>query len=340
MKNSKRVLPIIAAAVCMAVLIFDTKTAIYAGSEGMKLCISTLIPSLFPFFIVSAMLTSELMGHPIPILSGLGRLLRIPVGAESVVIVGLLGGYPVGAQAVKSAYDSGCLQRKDAKRMLAFCSNAGPAFLFGVGARLFPELKYCWLLWGIHILSSFLVAVITPGGSREAIRLSPGAPVSVTRALRKAIETMALVCGWVVVFRVILGFGERWFLWLLPSRAQLLAGGLLELAGGCCSLLRLGSLGERFMLCSLFLGFGGFCVLLQTKSVTEGLDFSLYLPGKLTQSAISLLLCIPVQLMLPHSERIAVSWPVAAVCVIICLSYGIFTGKKQKSSSIPALHGV
>ncbi len=337
MNDRKKILTAVVAALFMLVLIFDTKTALYAGSEGIKLCISTLIPSLFPFFLVSVLLTSALTGFRV---AALGKLLRIPKGAEALVIIGLLGGYPVGAQSVAEACRSGALHKDDAKRLLAFCSNAGPAFLFGIGARLFPEMKYCWLLWAVHIVSSWLVAVITPGGSNRSVRVPSTPPIPLTKALRKAIEIMALVCGWVVIFRVLLGFAERWFLWLLPVQAQALFGGFLELAGGCCGLLGLGNLGTKFTLCSVFLGFGGLCVLLQTKSVTDGVDSSLYLPGKITQAAVSFLLCIPAQLFMEKSERMDIFWPGAAVCMGICLGYGIFTRKTQKNSSIPALSGV
>ncbi len=337
MNDRKKILTAVVAALFMLVLIFDTKTALYAGSEGVKLCISTLIPSLFPFFLVSILLTSGLTGLRVTLL---GKLLRIPKGTEALVIIGLLGGYPVGAQSVAEACRSGALHKNDAKRLLAFCSNAGPAFLFGIGARLFPEMKYCWLLWAIHILSSWLVAVITPGGSNRPVRVPDAAPISLTKALRKAIEIMALVCGWVVIFRVLLGFAERWILWWFPEQIQIVFGGLLELAGGCCGLLGLGNLGTKFTLCSVFLGFGGLCVLLQTKSVTEGVDASLYLPGKITQAAVSFLLCIPAQLLMAKSERMDVCWPVSAACVVICLGYGFFTRKMQKNSSISALSGV
>jgi hypothetical protein len=45
----------------------------------------------------------------------------------------------------------------------------------------------------------------------------------------------------------------------------------------------------RFILSSLFLAFGGFCVMLQTASVTKDLGLGLYIPGKIIQTAISTL---------------------------------------------------
>ena len=61
-------------AIGMCLLILDAKTALSSGAEGIKLCISTVIPSLFPFFILSAMINSTLFGTKIPILGALSRL--------------------------------------------------------------------------------------------------------------------------------------------------------------------------------------------------------------------------------------------------------------------------
>ena len=83
----------IASALGMLVLILDAKTALSGAAAGVELCIRTVIPSLFPFFFLSVMLTATLVGRALPPLRWLGRLLRLPEGAECIYITGLLGGY-------------------------------------------------------------------------------------------------------------------------------------------------------------------------------------------------------------------------------------------------------
>ncbi len=324
-------------ALAMAVLILDTKTAMASAADAVNMCITALIPSLFPFFIISTMMTSALLSFRLPFLSPLGKLLGVPKGAEGIILMGLLGGYPSGAQSVSQAYKGGYLSAKDAERMLAFCSNAGSAFLFGIGARVFPEMWICWLLWGIHMLSAWIVGILTPGHSHTEVTLSRKQEVSLTQALRGAVETMALVCGWVILFRVILGFAQRWFLWWFPKEIQVLLSGILEIANGCCSLQDISNLGLRISLCSVFLGFGGLCVALQTKAVTTGINSRLYLPGKIAQAAVSFLLCIPAQLLLEPDDRMQISpWSVA-VPILLCLGYRTFSMKRRNTTgqSIP-----
>ncbi len=336
MKRSTNYLTAIGAALAMAVLILDTKTALAGGAAGIKLCLQTLIPSLFPFFLTSYLLTSSLSGRRIGLLRPLGRLLRIPAGSESLVLIGFLGGYPVGAQAVARAYDAGSLTKRDARRMLAFCSNAGPAFLFGIGARAFPQLWICWVLWAIHMISAVLVGILTPGGNTQKARIKPLSATSLPDALLHSVMTMGLVCGWVLIFRVLLAFLERWFLWLLPTDLQIALSGILELANGCCTLTDIENTGLRLQLFSSLLGFGGLCVALQTRSVAAKADTGLYLPGKLTQAAISMLLCVPVQLLLPAQQRWFASPLLYAAALLIPVIYTVFLTKLQNNSSNPA----
>ena len=146
----------------MLALILDGRTAIDGARQGIELCLRTVIPSLFPFFVLSILLTSSLLGSSLAVLRPLGRLFGMPDGTESLLIPAFLGGYPVGAQNVAAAFRSGQLTKPEAERMLSFCSNAGPAFLFGMAAAMFPRRWMAWALWGIHIVGALFAALLIP----------------------------------------------------------------------------------------------------------------------------------------------------------------------------------
>ncbi len=315
-------------AIAVAALILDGKTAVGAAGDAVDLCIRVLIPSLFPFFVFSPLLVSGGFGK---LFAPLARVLRLPKGAESILPVSFLGGYPVGAAAVSEQVQSGALSRKDGQRMLAFCSNAGPSFLFGIGLQLFPSSGYCWLLWCIHILSAVTVALMT-SGSGGKLEMQASAEIPLTSALQKAISVMAAVCGWVVLFRILIGFLDRWLLWAVPKALRILVCGILELANGYCELAAVDSIGLRMVLFSGLLAFGGLCVWLQTKSVTAGLDISLYLPGKLTQAAVSILLCTGVQFFLSEDARYVPPLWILLICIGICILYALLARKIKISS--------
>lgn len=321
----KSYLPVIFPLLGMLLLILDTKTALSGAAEGITLCLQTAIPSLFPFFILSSMATVGLSGLRLRFLAPLGRLLRIPAGSEALWFVGLIGGYPVGAKSIADANCAKRLSDQNSWRMLAFCSNAGPAFLFGIGSRLFSDTLTCWLVWAIHIAASIIVAVLTPGGDNHSVCSGEKSALPVTDALHGAIKTMAMVCGWVVIFRVILAFCQRWFLWALPKWANILILGMLELTNGCCALYAIEEESLRFVFFAFFLGFGGVCVAMQTYSVCRGLDIGMYLPGKLTQSLISGLLAGML-----ISREIGMVLQLAVALILVCAGYYFLNRKSQK----------
>lgn len=331
----------IISALGLLLLILDAKTALNGAAEGIRLSLMTVIPSLLPFFILSMLLTSTLTGQRFHLLKPFGKLCGMPKGCESLLIIGLLGGYPVGAQAVSQAYRAGQLDKLNAQRMLGFCSNAGPAFLFGMVAVKFSSQWTAWALWGIHVISALLVGMLIPGKSDGSTILSTGKPITISEALERSVKTMAAVCAWVTVFRVIIAFLDRWFLWLLPVDVQAIVFGILELANGCCELEMIQNEGLRFITCAGILGLGGLCVTMQTVSVTGDLGTGLYFPGKLLQCTLSLFFAAILQyLLLPSAQR----WQGAVYIMLITGAAftlcAVFLRKKQKKSSIPVLVGV
>lgn len=324
----------------MLLMILDSKTAVAAAREGLELCIRTVIPSLFPFFVISSWMLPLLLGSRNPLLRPIGRITRIPEGAESLLLVGFLGGYPTGAACVAEAFRSGRLPRQAAERMMVFCSNAGPSFLFGIVGGLFPSSWITWILWGIQIVSALVCGILLPGGPGGHCIAAKETHSSLPAALTQAIRSMVLVCGWVILFRVMLGFGDRWLFWLLPPEWSVLVSGVLELTNGCCSLPGICGVGSRFVMASLLLSFGGLCVAMQTASVTDGLSFRLYLPGKLLQCALSLILSLGVQWILPEGIKLSPVIFLTLTATVIGLYFLLSPAKKEKSSSIPGALGV
>lgn len=315
----KRYLAPIGGALGMLVLILDGKTAMAGASEGLKMCLWTLIPSLFPFFVLSILLTGNLAGSLFP--------------------AGILGGYPVGAQNVALAYRTGRLDLESARGMLVFCNCAGPSFLFGIVGPLFSQWWVPWLLWGIHLLSALALSGIV-GISRKRSVPSENASISLSFAVRKALSAMAGVCGWVILFRILMAFLDRWILWLLPDVQRLIIHGLLELSNGCLELARIESEGLRFSIAALFLGFGGGCVMLQVASVADKVPMPLYFPGKLFQGGFSYLLAGMAQFLFSPEHRCHLSPAAITISAVICILSVVILRKPEKRCSNPVPVGV
>ena len=273
----------------MAALILDSRTAMAGAAEGAMLCMQSMIPGLFPLMVLSSLLASSL-----------------PRGA--LVAAGLLGGYPVGARNAAQAYREGTLDRDSAERMAVASCCAGPSFLFGVARDLRPAL-----LWMIYLISAALLWLLlspSPG------ICAPGKPLTVTDALPGSVAAMGQICGWVILMRAMLAVLDRWVLWMLPDWGRIAVWGSLEMTNG---ILALGDLdpGLGFVLGAGMVGFGGICVMMQARAVARGLSLRLYVPGKVFQGCVCLLLAA----LLTRTPLPAPVWiPVAAVgtgCALI-----------------------
>ena len=163
MKKFRAALPALALAAAFAALLRFPQEVSAAVTEGLRLSVSVLIPSLVPFFIcvnlTSALgLTGVLARVFAPVMR---RMFHVSGAGCTAVLCGAAGGYPSGAQCVAALYREGQLSRAEAEYLLLFCNNAGPAFLFGaVGTVLGIGMKGCLLLWGIHLLSALVIGLV------------------------------------------------------------------------------------------------------------------------------------------------------------------------------------
>ena len=332
---NRRTVRTAAAACAMGFLILHAPDAAASCREGIQLCAQVLIPSLFPFFLVSCLLTDALANKPIPLLRPVERLCRIPAGSGCLLLTGLLGGYPAGAQSVGLAYRTGRICRTDGERMLSFCSNAGPAFLFGMVAPFFDNPLHLWLLWAVHILSALLAGFLIPGGGTQFSPASGSPGITAVQAMDKSIRSMASVCGWVILFRMVLGLAEPALTSFTSEEFRIALSGMLELSNGCIRLDGIHRTGLRFFLASGMLSFGGVCVAMQTGSVCGGLSMRRYIPGKLLQMGISFALSGLLQPLFPAQERISPIW-----CAVFLLLPALIRKPRKNKGRIPAPVGV
>ena len=289
-------------AVAMLIMVLDAKTVLSGAQCALDSCIHTVVPSLFPFIFMSSLIAGNMSGYSPKILRPIGRLCRIPQGTEMVLLLGFIGGYPLGAQMISMAYKSGNLSRNTAHRMLGFCSNAGPAFIFGLIASKFHRNCIPWVIWLVHIVSSVITGILLPRTEASVRVQTSGDQISLTRALHKSITAMAAICGWIILFRVLIAFLQSWCLWLLPTEIGVMSRGLLELTNGCLALDMLPNESIRFLFANIMLSWGGLCVFMQTQHVTGGLGTGMYLRGKLLQSVCAFMLSLLISPILFPGE--------------------------------------
>lgn len=261
-------------------LILDSRCAAQAAADALRQCAYTVIPSLFPMLVLTNVLLPAIVGLRLPMLS---RLCRIPQGSEGIFLLGLVGGFPVGAQCIAQTP----MDPSDARRMLGFCNNCGPAFVFGVIGSFFSDPMVPVILLLIQTFSALTIAMFwsgTPGSAVPAHIPKTTLPAGVQRAT----AAVTAICAWVILGNVVLSFGQRWLFPFLPRWATLMLTGAVELTNGCMQLSNIPWEGLRFVAAEGFMCFGGGCVLLQIRSMVEpaGIRMTPCLAQKVWQAVI------------------------------------------------------
>jgi hypothetical protein len=257
------------------------------------------------------------------------RLLGIPDNAIPPLIIGLLGGYPTGAQCVSQLFLQGQFSANTAARLISLCNNCGPAFLFGIVASQFSDKHIPWEIWMILLTGNFICWYLYPIPRSPSLATSESKSLNCTQAIKLSTAIMASICGWIIIMRVIIEFLTRWFLWRIPQVLQVIICGLLELTNGTVRLTEINDISLRFIVCTFLLSFGGCCVTLQTYSVIHPqIERKYYFPGKL----LCCLVCTLLAIIYQTGNK--------TIYVISSIAFYILIASKRKNSSIFQVHRI
>ncbi len=317
--------------IATAALVISPGEAINGAKDGLALCFNVIVPSLFPFFVLSSLVVDlGLAAYLGRAMEGLMRpLFRVSGSCAAAVALGFIGGYPVGARTALQLYEQGLCSKTEAERLLAFCNNSGPAFILGVvGAGVFGDSRVGLLLYLTHALASLLVGLLFRfyGGWERRRACAPRPkpiqtvtlPAAFTGAVSRALQSTLNICAFVVFFAVVLrllsaygalsgaaallslaGFEGEW--------ARRLVAGLLELSSGVASLQGGAGLAGRVSMAAFMLGWAGLSVHCQVLSflVDSGLSARVYLAGKLCHGLIAAALTWGLTRLFPLSAPVA-----------------------------------
>ena len=233
-----------ALAACGVGLLFYSRPVSAAVAQALSLCVRVLLPSLFPFFVLSSLLVSLGVAQRLsPLLERPMRwLFGLPGSCAAAVLLGAVGGYPLGARTAATLYQQRQCSKEDVLRVLGFCNNAGPAFIISaVGGGLLGDTSTGVLLYGLHLLSALLMGILF-AGSQRSVRQSNFSPKTLDRvavipcflqAVTGSLDTFLNVCGFVLIFAVLTCLLRQLsFLAGLGPLAQGLLYGSLELTPG------------------------------------------------------------------------------------------------------------
>lgn len=284
--------------------------------SGLSLAAHEALPALFPFFAASALLVRTGLADLLARFAArpLAWLYGLPPAAAPVLILGLSGGYPVGAATAAAALEQQLLTPEQAARVNTFCNCASPGFCIGlVGLGVFGSARTGAALYGIHAFSALLTGLLAARAapcrtepSRPPVSSGEGFASAFCGAVRQAASTALTVTAFLTMFSVFLAL-------LHPVLSQWSYGaaltGLIELT---CGLQTLSSLpltaGARLTLASFLLGFGGLAVQFQVRAIAApcALPMRGFVSAKLLHGALAAAITAALLRFSPHALPVSV----------------------------------
>lgn len=311
MKNMWKVILCLIAAV---ILILFPDAASEGCRSGLKICSELIIPSLFPFFVLSGVITGlnipQSMGKALS--KAAGKLFGVSGTGATALIIGLSCGYPMGSAYITDMRKRELISQEEAERLMGFCSNSGFGFIIGaVGCGVFGDMKYGLILYLTHVLSAVTVGILMKkrlgklsfsyieqtAADFESIELTS----LLTSSVKNAVSSMLNVCGFIIFFSVIIKLIDAYGLFSLTvgyigsktgvelTWLRSLFYGFLELSCAFGEMRKLAPSPSSLTLAAFILGWGGLSVHMQALSIAQSAKIkgTLHFTGHLLSSGIA-----------------------------------------------------
>lgn len=301
--------------IVLCLFFFFPSISFQGAQRGLLLWFQTVLPSLFPFMLLSNLMVTYQISRSISSLFYPIFRLFLPIKKEAAypLVIGLLSGYPVGAKACNDLLKKNEITKKDAQFILPLCNNASPMFLTCYIADQclnMPSFQIPLLL--IVFISNYFGCLLVSfiyGFAKNGKEISTHCtPISILpndintppilqvfdTAILSCLEILVKVGGYIILFSIFAEFAFSF----LPYTISISFTGILEITTGIYLLSNSTfSPTIKIALTVAMATFGGLSSFAQTKSVIacSGLSAKQYFITKVICSILSY--CITILLL-------------------------------------------
>lgn len=298
----------------LVLLVIDPKNNIDACLKGFSLWATSILPALFPFFFLTAILSElgfiQKLGN---MFSPITKALYRTDGLSGYIFaMSIVSGYPVGAKTTAELYEKGYLSRGQACKITTFTSTSGPLFIVGtVGVGMFGNAKMGYIMLLCHILGAFLNGLLYRNTFKEQL---PDIKIYTLKTnnvmeniMYNSIKSILIVGGYIAIFFMLITMLNNFHIFtpinnfvslitrINPKTVGAFTNGIIEVTRGCLdvSLLHI-STKKALVICTGLISFGGISIHAQALTFLKKFDMPLsyYLRAKVTQTLISIILAL------------------------------------------------
>lgn len=274
------------------VLVFDVI------SYSLNIWVNNLIPSMFPFFVISDILINYNISYYIPnfITNIFGYIFNVNKTSITIFFLSLISGFPTGSRIIRTYYDKGLLSLEEANHILLFTHFSNPMFILStVGVIFLNNKEYGYIMLISHYLGNFIIGFLLRNYSKVTIlnytkekKVCQSFSRILINSINSSINTLLLILGILTSFLIFSSFIILFLDLSLYNSAILM--GILELTMGLksFSLLEISDI-YKVVFSTMIISFGGLAVHLQIISqlVDTDIKYSNFFIARIYHAIIS-----------------------------------------------------
>lgn len=279
-------------------------------NNSLNIWVNNLIPTLFPFFIISDILINYNFTNYIPnfFKKICKSLFNITDNMITILMLSLISGFPSNARNTRIMYDNKEIDINEANHILIFSHFSNPLFILTtISIFLFNNKHISIILLISHYLSNFILGILfkkyfihQSNNKYKKQNSKTNFGNIFINAIKKSIDSILLICGIVTSFLLLSSIINNTF--NLNQYNSMIIKGLLEITIGIESLGKLNlPLIYKTIITSCFLAFGGLSVHIQVLSqiIDTDIEYKYFLIGRIYQTIISGILTYLICLIYP-----------------------------------------
>lgn len=268
--------------------------------QALLLWFKSLIPSLFPFFIISNILIKYNISAYFPIFfkNFIKRIFHINDYMVMIWVIGLISGNPTCTQNIRLLYDDGKISDNEANHILLYSHFINPQFIISIVCGLFFNNKQLSLVILLsHYLSNIIIGIIfrdklikmDVSFNDTSKNISFGKVF--LASIKNALDSILLICGILTIFLILANIIVE--ILNLNIFGKMIVKGIIEITMGLENLGKF-NISEiyKVVLASGFLAFGGLSIHMQVYSFIVGtkIKYSYFFKGRVIQSILAMII--------------------------------------------------
>lgn len=243
---------------------------------SISLWVENIVPSLFPFFIISELLINYGFINIINKLTKniTYKLFHLSGNASFVFITSMLTGFPSSAKYINDLLQRKIISIDEASHLLMFTHFPNPLFVTGtIGTLLLNNNKLGYLVLISIYIGNVIIALLTR--PKELIKndnhinmTQKGFVKVLIESIFNVFKTLILLLGIITVFLIVSNIIK--IIFNLDGFSYSLVGGIFEMTQGIKNISSLNILPiYKVLTITAFIAFGGFSIHMQTFSILD-----------------------------------------------------------------------